>query len=131
MKAVKDAIAALDRRRSRLESKLARLTEAGPSSVVARLRQNAMRSSDKLTRKNRTKFEVMGRVLYYLDHPERRAGLSSAELFDLVKQDMRHLSFDTFRSYLSRFKVEGRLTHNQQHKLWKLEAEEFDSVENN
>lgn len=102
----------------------------GEHPVVAELRASALLPGEKLTRKNRHKLEVMGRVRFVLErNREATHGLSS----DQIHKQMIgiEISFDSLRSYLSRFKAEGRLQHFPQYGLWKLTTQEGDSVENN
>ena len=117
-------IVALQRRRRAV------LTAEHPT--VPKLRESVLLPVEKVTRKNRLKLEVMGRVRFaLLRHPHGKDGLTSAQIFELVRRGTDQFGFDTLRSYLSRFKKEGRLVHVEQHNLWKLKAGERDSVENN
>jgi len=87
--------------------------------VVAELRNSALLPSEFVTRKNRHKLEVMGRIKFILER-HGRAGRSSADLHAEISLSMPELKFETFRSYLSRFKREGRLEHVPQHQMWRL-----------
>lgn len=100
--------------------------------VASDLRKSVLRPTDTVTRKNRHKFDVLGRIRYALDrHPNGSAGLTSAQIFELVKVGASDLKFETLRSYMSRFKREGRLLHEAETGLWRFAAHNGGAPKNN
>ncbi|MEZ5938760.1 MAG: hypothetical protein R3C52_11150 [Hyphomonadaceae bacterium] len=97
--------------------------------IVAKLRESALLPNERVTRKNRRKLEIMGRIRFALEeHPNGRHGLTSAELYHAIRVGVEDLKFETLRSYLSRFKSEGRLVHVSEHQLWKLPDQRGESA---
>lgn len=114
------AMADLDRQIEALLRKKSALAKAELPAIAA-LRKSALLANERPTRKSRNKLEIMGRVIALLKrHPEGRSGMTSASLHKHLRAERPDLTFDALRSYLSRFKKEGRLVHDPEHQLWRL-----------
>ena len=68
------------------------------------------------------KFGVLGGTVRYLTKNEynRKNGASAADIFRQIRSDILEVSPSTFRSYLTRFKAEGRLEYDEQTSRWNL-----------
>ena len=121
-------ISKIDRQIERLQRKRRELLTADIP-LQKELRKSALLPNETVNRKNKLKLEIMGRVRFALSRNPQ--GLTSVEIFKAIALGANNLGFDGLRSYLSRFKREGRLVHDPQHHLWKLPSDTSDSVENN
>lgn len=83
--------------------------------------ERCLRPDDHVSEKNAKKFELLGYVysaLATLEPNAREKGLTSQELFRRCEH--HDVKYETFRSYLHRFKKEERLAYDQHRNSWKL-----------
>jgi len=102
-------IDSLAEKRKRLSDMRSHLPMSGPSKVAYRL-----------NKKTERKLEVLSFVASILG--ERRflhmGGAESRELYDILLRQMPNLKYSTFRSYMTRFKDDGRLGYDKVNRRW-------------
>jgi hypothetical protein len=72
------------------------------------------------------KFAVLSEVAKYLTKNEynRKNGATAADIFRQISSHFPAMTASTFRSQLTRFKSEGRLTYDDDKKTWNLAKRE-------
>jgi len=72
------------------------------------------------------KLAVLGEVAKYLTKNayNRQSGATAADIFRQISHHFPAMSHSTFRSQLTRFKSEGRLTYDDDKRTWNLAKRE-------
>ena len=91
--------------------------------------EQALRPGEQVTKKNARKLElfakISGHLLHLRDNHGRRKGASTRDLFDHVtKMYNEQINYNTFRSYLTRFKNEGRLEFDHRTESWLIATDQ-------
>lgn len=119
-----------------------------------------LRDTDRFSPRTATKFELLARVVDYLNRPDPflYGGASTRELYDVVTEEIRdgkrrsesyrvdsvgvgrdkarpvttpleenrgEINYNTFRSYLARFRDEGRIFFNADTRRWRITEREI------
>jgi hypothetical protein len=93
--------------------------------------EQCLRPEDRVTEKNAKKFDVLGRVHWalYTREEGKPHGVRGLDLFSQIERG--DLNYQTFRSYLHRFKEEGRLAYDNRNGRWRLPPRKEQPAENN
>lgn len=83
-------------------------------------------TDDAVNKRAAHKFAVLGEVVKYLTKNAhlRKNGDTAADIFHQISHQFPTMSPSTFRSQLTRFKAEGRLTYDDDKRTWNVAKRE-------